>query len=137
MSEVFDLRNWNVIAFDPKSEANRKDKAAEDEIDTMLKELNIGKVFYEDLLEDEVKGEMRKVLRMIYENEKSNQVLKEAIKKDHIIDQWIYLRNKIAFLAEKQQTLWFRLVKRSSVAPSGPHIHVYYSGCQVKLRGGV
>ena len=81
MSEVFDVRHWNVIAFDPKSEANRKDKAAEDEIDTMLKELNIGKVFYEDLLEDEVKGEMRKVLRVIYENEKSNQVLKEAIKK--------------------------------------------------------
>ena len=86
MSEVFDIRNWNVIAFDPKSEANRKVKAAEDEIDTMLKELNIGKVFYEDLLEDEMKGEMRKVLRMIYENEKSNQVLKEAIKKDHILD---------------------------------------------------
>ena len=36
MSEVFDLRNWNVIAFDPKSEANRKDKAAEDEIDQSL-----------------------------------------------------------------------------------------------------
>ena len=61
MSEVFDLRHWNVITFDPKSEANRKDKASEDEIDTMLKELNIGKVFYEDLLEDEVKGEMRKL----------------------------------------------------------------------------
>ena len=116
MSEVFDLRHWNVITFDPKSEANRKDKAAEDEIDSILKELNIGKVFYKDLLEDEVKGEMRKVLRMIYENEKSNQVLKEAIKKDHIIDQWIYLRNKIAFLDETQKTLWFRLDKRSSVA---------------------
>ena len=61
MNEVFDLRNLNVIAFDPKSEANRKLKATEDEIDTMLKELNIRKVFYDDLLEDEVKGEMRKL----------------------------------------------------------------------------
>ena len=118
MSEVFDLRNWNVVAFDPQSEPNQKDKAAEDEIDAMLKKLNTEKVFYEDLLEGGVKGEMRQVLRMIYENEKSNQVLKEAIKKYHIIDQWIYLRNKIAFLDEKQQPLWFRLVKRSSVAPN-------------------
>ena len=59
---------------------------------------------------------MRKVLRMINENEKLNQVLKEAIKKDHIIDQWIYLENKIAFFDETQKTLWFRLDKRSSVA---------------------
>ena len=101
MSEVFDLRHWNVITFDPKSEANRKDKASEDEVDTMLKELNIGKVFYEDLLEDEVKGEMRKVLRMIYENKKSNQVLKDTIQKNHIIDKCIYLRNKISFLDGK------------------------------------
>ena len=36
MSEVFDLRHWNVVAFDPKSESNQKDKAAEDEIDQSL-----------------------------------------------------------------------------------------------------
>ena len=36
MSEVFDLRHWNVVTFDPKSESNQKDKAAEDEIDQSL-----------------------------------------------------------------------------------------------------
>ena len=36
MSEVFDLRHWNVVAFDTKSESNQKDKAAEDEIDQSL-----------------------------------------------------------------------------------------------------
>ena len=118
MSEIFDLRNWNVAAFDPQSESNQKDKSAENEIDTMLKKLKSGKVFYEDLLAGEVKAGMRKVLRMIYENEKCNEVSKEAIKKYHIIDQWAYLWNKIAFLDEKQEPLWFRLVKRSSVAPN-------------------
>ena len=36
MSEFFYLRHWNVVAFDPKSESNQKDKAAEDDIDQTL-----------------------------------------------------------------------------------------------------
>ena len=41
MSEIFDLRNWNVAAFDPQSESNQKDKSAENEIDT--KEIKVWK----------------------------------------------------------------------------------------------
>eukprot|EP00493_Phyllostaurus_siculus_P026929 UN27275 len=65
---------------------------------------------------------------MIYENEKSNQVSKASNQKDHIIDQWIYLRNKIAFLDEKQKTLWFRLDKRSSVALNAQ------TGCEREIQ---
>ena len=36
MSEILDLRNWNVVVFDPKSNVNEKNGAADDEIEVMF-----------------------------------------------------------------------------------------------------
>eukprot|EP00493_Phyllostaurus_siculus_P023343 UN23679 len=37
----------------------------------------------------------------------------------HIIDQWKFMSKHIPFLSEHQYILWFRMVKRGSIAPNG------------------
>ena len=73
--------------------------------------------FYEDMDAIDVQSEMTVTLRLIYDTEKNQQVLVEAAKKKQIIDQWTYMRERIAFFSQKY-TIFFHLMKRSAIAPN-------------------
>ena len=84
----------------------------------MIKKLENINEFYHDLNERDLKIEFRKVLKIIYANEKENACLSEAMNETHIIDQWIFLKNKIPLLHQNNQKLVFRLLKRAASAPN-------------------
>ena len=102
MSDVLDLRNWNISAFDPALDENEKDESIQKEIEKMVKKLQSSEEFYEDLEKKAVESELQKVLRMIYENERECEVLTNARKEKHIIDQWQYLGKRIPFLSKHE-----------------------------------
>lgn len=118
LSDIMDVRNWNLLSFDPEDEENKSDDLFEREVDRMSVVLGNCKKFYEDLNDDEVEKEFREVIQLIYENEKQMKNLSRASKKKHIIDQWTYLRTNIPALSERFQQIWYRLVKRVSIAPN-------------------
>ena len=112
------------MAFDVNHESNATDELAEKEIEEIIKKIATAKKFYEDLDELEVESEMKRVLRLVYDNEKSQETLQEAAKQKHIIDQWTYLRNRIPFFSEHEYIIFFRLMKRSALGPNAQ------SGCE-------
>ena len=118
LSDILDVRNWNLSAFDPESDTNEKDAAFEEESVTMLSKLNLCHKFCCDLDMDELGNEMQQTLRCIYESEKTSKNLSEAKQKKHIIDQWTYLRGTVMQFSEDFQPLWFRLVKRGAASPN-------------------
>ena len=118
LSDVLDLRNWNLKSFDPSCDENEDDTESEKAIEDMMAKLKTSSKFYEDLDAASVESEVQKVLRMVYENEKSYATLAAATKKEHIIEQWTYLRNKIPLIHENEQPLCFRIVKRGAIAPN-------------------
>ena len=59
-----------------------------------------------------MQSEMMRVLRLIYQSEKSQKVLIETSKKKHIIDQWTYMRNRIAFFSELKYNIVFRFAAK-------------------------
>ena len=124
LSDIMDVRNWNLPSFDPEDEENRRDGLFEREVDRMCSVLSKCEKFYEDLNNDEVEKEFREVLQIIYESEKQQKNLSRVSKKEHIIDQWTYLRNNIPAISERFQKIWYRLVKRVSIAPNAQ------SGCE-------
>ena len=54
---------------------------------------------------------------MIYENDRKYEVLKDARKEYHIIDQWTYSSERILFMSEHEDILWFRMVKQGTITP--------------------
>lgn len=118
MGDVLDVRNWNMTAFDPALDENKDNERIEKEIEKMLKKLKSCEEFYKDLEKEVVESELKKVLRLIYENEKQCEVLTNARKEQHIIYQWQYLGKGIPFLSEHEYTLWYRMVKRGTLAPN-------------------
>ena len=66
----------------------------------------------------DVQSERTAVLRLMYDTEKNQQVLAETEKKKHIIDQWTYLRERIAFFSEHKYMIFLSLVKRLAIAPN-------------------
>ena len=111
ISDLFDLRNWNLSAF-------REEEIFQKELDEMMKKLEKIKEFYQDLHERDVQVEFRKVLKIIYANEKENQCLSEAMNESHVIDQWTFMKNNVTLLHENDQKLVFRLLKRAASAPN-------------------
>ena len=69
-SDVLDIRNWNLEAFNPKSTHNEEHEAFEKEIQDMMSKLENCKEFYKNLNETNLLIEFREVLQMIYDNEK-------------------------------------------------------------------
>ena len=55
----------------------------------------------------------------MYDEAKDSQLIATAKKKDHILQQWTFLRNHIPSLDEKIQTVMFRLVGRAAIAGNG------------------
>ena len=86
LSDIMDVRNWNLPSFDPEDEENRRDGLFEREVDRMCSVLSKCEKFYEDLNNDEVEKEFREVLQIIYESEKQQKNLSRVSKKEHIID---------------------------------------------------
>ena len=118
MSDVLDIRNWNLKAFNPTATENEKDEMFESEMEKMMVKLEKSAKFYEDLDHRDLKIEFRMVLKMIYENEKQNGCLNQARNESHIIDQCTLLKNNVLSLHENDQKLWFRIVKRGESAPN-------------------
>ena len=65
-----------------------------------------------------VESELRQILRLNYENEREYEALANAREENHIIDQWVYLSKRIPFMSEHEYSLWFRMVKRGTIAPN-------------------
>ena len=60
MSDILDLRNWDLSAFDPNLDKNKEDQRAEAEIDAMFEKLKTCIQFYEDLDAKSVESELKK-----------------------------------------------------------------------------
>ena len=69
LSDVFDIRNWSLVAFDPSYEKNKKDKVFNEYMLEMRKKIEAGKEFFCDLDED-VEEELIESMKMIYEYRK-------------------------------------------------------------------
>ena len=52
LSDVFDIRNWSLIAFDPFYEKNKKDKVFNEYMLEMRRKIEAGKECFSDLDED-------------------------------------------------------------------------------------
>ena len=118
LSDVFDIRNWSMRAFDISSKENEVDQAFDEYLLSVREKIEAGKAFYEDLNED-VEEELIDVMKMIYKHQKEdNSILSSARDKDHIIDQWTFLRHRIPYLDEKSQKVAFRVIKRAAAAPN-------------------
>ena len=65
-----------------------------------------------------VQNKTKDILQMIYENEKISEVLADASKEMHIINQWMYLTKKVPFMNEHEYILLYHLVKRGAIAPN-------------------
>ena len=74
LSDVLDIRNWNPSAFDPKGEDNEKDELMTKGLNTMIEKLKNSLKFYEDLNSEKVQSETKKILRLIYENERKHEI---------------------------------------------------------------
>jgi len=86
MSDILDIRNWNLTAFDPDDEENKNEKENEyfeEELESMCKKFEECKEFYEDLDIENLRGEFRSTLRLIYESEKEGGKICRASKKEH------------------------------------------------------
>ena len=117
-SDVMDLRNWNLEAFNPKSTDNKEDETFEKEVHDMIEKLGNCKKFYEDLNERDLLIDFRQVLQIIDDNGKKSPSLALAKDENHIIDQWISLKKSVRLLHETNQKLVFRIVKRAAGAPN-------------------
>ena len=118
MSDVLDMRNWNMSAFDPALDENKEEETIEKEVENMLEKLKSSEKFYEDLEKTTLESEFNKILRLIYENEKECELWTNVRKENHIIDQWQYLNKRIPFMSENDYSLWFRIIKRGTLAPN-------------------
>jgi len=111
-------------------------------IKEMRNKLDMCRAFFEDLDNESVQSELVGVMRMIYENQRENtEALEIASKKDHIIDQWTFLRNSVPFLHERKQKYAFRLIKRASAAPNAQagceRANSYYNLTKTKLSASM
>ena len=107
-----------MSAFDPALDENQEDEIIEKEIENMIEKLKSSEKFYEDLEKTTLESECNKILRLIYDNERDCELLTNARKENHIIDQWQYLSKRIPFMNEHEYSLWFRIVKRGTIAPN-------------------
>jgi len=62
LSDILDIRNWNFACFDPDSDANKEDKAFLEEVENMLKKLQLCHDFCCDLDLGQLVKEMKKTL---------------------------------------------------------------------------
>ena len=53
----------------------------------------------------------------MYQREERD-IISEARNEEHIIDQWITLRNRVPYLHERTQKLSFRLIMRTAAVPN-------------------
>ena len=97
MSDILDIRLWNLQAFDPTDKDNtHEDELFQRELPKRREKLENCVAFFDDIDTDVVKGEMLEVLRMIYDYEKETNLLSRAMNKSHIIDQSRYYNTKKA-----------------------------------------
>ena len=118
LSDIFDIRNWNLSAFDPESDMNKDDESFQAELQEMLKKFTLCKDFCCDLDLIMLENEMAQTLRLIYASESNSKNLAEAKQRMHLIDQWIYLRGTVPQFGEHFQPLFLRIVKRAAAAPN-------------------
>ena len=113
LSDVFDVRNWNI------SMMKQDDGGAFDSgVDEMMMKLKENSEFFDDLNLNDVLQEFQTVMHSIRATGLGYEILVSASKEDHIIDQWTLIKNESPMLHQKIQELWFRLVKRASGAPN-------------------
>ena len=105
LSDILDIRNWNMKCFDPDSDANKDDEAFQGEVQIMLQKLRRCDDFCCDLDMDKLADEMKETLLFIYDSERISKNLGEAKQKMHIIDQWTYLRGSVVQFSENFQPL--------------------------------
>ena len=77
------------------------------------------KKFYEDLQEKKVIEEFEECIRIVYDEGKNSQLLAITKKKNHIREQWTFLRDHVPEVDEKIHTVMFRLVGRAAIAGNG------------------
>ena len=112
LSDIFDIRLWKMTEFENEFEGMltaMKDKLTKE--DSIL--------FYEDLNKNKVMIEFDGVMRAIYGQHEDEKILIEVRKKNHIIDQWVYIIERFPLIDEIRFPRWIRLVKRASAAPNG------------------
>ena len=87
LSDVFDIRNWSLVAFDPCYDKNKKNKVFNEYMLEMRKKIEDGKELFSNLDED-VEEELIESMKIIYEYRKEESDILSLAKKDgHIIDQ--------------------------------------------------
>jgi len=94
LSDILDIRNWDLVSFDPEDIENvddKTDKLFNENVEKMLKKFDACSKFYEDMDSDPLKEELIRTLHILYESEKDRKKLSRAAMKYHIIDQWMYL----------------------------------------------
>ena len=142
LSDVFDIRLWNLYAFRPEMEEDDelKDKIIDEEnpseIETPFqKEV---KSFIEKLSDEKAKpfvsefdiekviSELDDILNILHQNEAENPGnLKLAAKEEHIVDQWkVIARYNTSIDEDGEHYYFFRLVKRAVLAADSQ------SGCE-------
>ena len=116
LSDVFDLRLWNLNRFNPENE--NSDTIFEEEREEMVNKLLSNKIFFTGL-GDSVGADFYDLLTIIYENVKDgSEILFEAAKKNHIVDQWSFLVKFIPQIDEIKFRQFLRAVKRAVLAPN-------------------
>ena len=69
LSDVFDICNWSLVAFDPCYDKNKKNKVFNEYMLEMRKKIEDGKELFSNLDED-VEEELIESMKMIYEYRK-------------------------------------------------------------------
>ena len=132
LSDIFDIRLWKMTEF----ESDHFEGVLEAMKDKMKKEDS--KQFYEDLSQQEVMIEFDGVIRAIYSQHKEENILIEARKQNHIIDQWVYIIERSSLISQMEFPRWIRLVKRASAAPNAQtgteRSNSHYALAKTKLR---
>ena len=132
LSNIFDIRLWKMTEF----ESDHFEGVLEAMKDKMKKEDS--KQFYEDLNQQEVMIEFDGVIRAIYSQHKEENILIEARKQNHIIDQWVYIIERSSLISQMEFPRWIRLVKRASAAPNAQtgteRSNSHYALAKTKLR---
>jgi len=116
LSDIFDLRNWNLKSFDPANDDCAE--IFEKEKTEMIEKFTENKKVFEDI--ENCQDELSNILTCIFENEKErNDVLFEASKYNHIIDQWKFLYKVILEIIESETKNFLRIIKRAAISPNG------------------
>ena len=76
LSEILDIRNWDLVSFDPEDIENVDDKTNKlfnENVEKMLKKFDACSKFYEDMDSDPLKEELIRTLHILYESEKDGK----------------------------------------------------------------